>query len=91
MPWSLIHVFVWFHVKACHKINPSGGAGALNAMHDAATLANWICSLESPSLRDLDAIFEEYRKERIPRIKEAFVVSRMLRDVGGKVKKKTIQ
>lgn len=83
----LIHVFVSFHVIACHKINPSGGAGALNAMHDAATLANWICSLESPSLRDIDVVFEEYRKERIPRIKEAFVVSRMLRDVGGKVKK----
>ncbi|KAF9320554.1 hypothetical protein BG003_005737 [Podila horticola] len=69
---------------ACHKINPSGGAGALNAMHDAATLVNWICSLESSSLRDLDYIFEEYRKERMPRIKEAFVVSRLLRDVGGK-------
>ncbi|KAF9333061.1 hypothetical protein BG006_004049 [Podila minutissima] len=69
---------------ACHKINPSGGAGALNAMHDAATLANWIYSLESTSLRDLDYAFEEYRKERMPRIKEAFVVSRMLRDVGGK-------
>ncbi|KAF9395082.1 hypothetical protein CPC16_009342 [Podila verticillata] len=69
---------------ACHKINPSGGAGALNAMHDAATLANWICSLESPTLKDLDAAFEEYHNERIPHIKEAFVVSRMLRDVGGK-------
>ncbi|KAG0035784.1 hypothetical protein BGZ82_005122, partial [Podila clonocystis] len=69
---------------ACHKINPSGGAGALNAMHDAATLANWICSLESSSLPDLAYIFEEYRKERMPRIKEAFVVSRILRDVGGK-------
>ncbi|KAG0325451.1 hypothetical protein BG004_003213 [Podila humilis] len=53
-------------------------------MHDAAALANWICSLETPSVKELERIFEEYRKERLPRIKEAFIVSRMLRDVGGK-------
>ncbi|KFH66034.1 hypothetical protein MVEG_08135 [Podila verticillata NRRL 6337] len=57
---------------ACHKLNPSGAAGALSAIHDAVALANWICSLESTSLKHVEAIFKEYHAERYPAAKEAF-------------------
>ncbi|KAG0040972.1 hypothetical protein BGZ82_003582 [Podila clonocystis] len=32
------------------KVNPTGGAGALTAMHNAATLASWINTIEFPSV-----------------------------------------
>ncbi|KAF9414435.1 hypothetical protein BGZ94_000398 [Podila epigama] len=47
-------------------MNPSGGVGAVNAIHDAVTLANWINVLRYPNISDLDKIFKEYRTERLP-------------------------
>ncbi|KAF8929489.1 hypothetical protein BGZ52_002173 [Haplosporangium bisporale] len=70
---------------ACHKLNPSGAAGALSAIHDAVALANWICSLESTSLKHVEAIFKEYHAERYPAAKEAFQSSQTLSKFGGKV------
>ncbi|KAG0021952.1 hypothetical protein BGZ81_008731 [Podila clonocystis] len=69
---------------ACHKLNPSGGAGALSAMHDAVALSNWICSLETKDIDAIVNIFKEYRAERYPAVKAAFETSRMLRNVMGK-------
>ncbi|KAF9409845.1 hypothetical protein BGZ94_001838 [Podila epigama] len=70
---------------ACHKVNPSGGAGALNAMHDAVALGNWLSTLEAPvPVESLDVIFSEYVKERMPLVQEAFLVSGILKDLGGK-------
>ncbi|KAG0360517.1 hypothetical protein BG005_010541 [Podila minutissima] len=62
---------------ACHKMNPSGGVGALNAMFDAVTIANWISTLESSSVSDLDVIFKEYHAERYPVAQAAYARSKM--------------
>ncbi|KAF8996473.1 hypothetical protein BGZ52_011379 [Haplosporangium bisporale] len=58
-------------------MNPTGAAGALTAMHDAVTLANWINTLRSSTVSDLDKVFKEYRAERHPVAKEAFDTSKM--------------
>jgi len=39
-------------------------------MHDAVALANWIVSLESPSMVDVESAFKEYHAERFPIAKE---------------------
>ncbi|KAG0039334.1 hypothetical protein BGZ82_008663 [Podila clonocystis] len=62
---------------ACHKMNPSGGVGALNAMFDAVTVANWISTLESSTVSDLDTIFKEYHAERYPVAQAAYARSKM--------------
>ncbi|KAI1321059.1 hypothetical protein EDD11_008640 [Mortierella claussenii] len=63
---------------ACHKMNPSGGQGALNAIQDAITLTNWINVLRSNDVKDMEKVFLEYRKERYPHAQEAFESSKML-------------
>ncbi|KAF9117682.1 hypothetical protein BG015_006895, partial [Linnemannia schmuckeri] len=51
---------------ACHKMSPSGGAGASNAMHDAIALANRINGLPfHPIASEIEAAFKEYQDERI--------------------------
>ncbi|KAF9311457.1 hypothetical protein BG003_007380 [Podila horticola] len=62
---------------ACHKMNPTGGVGALMAMHDAVTLANWISTLRLPSVSDLEDVFKEYRSERYSVSKDAFERSQL--------------
>ncbi|KAF9327949.1 hypothetical protein BG006_008829 [Podila minutissima] len=69
---------------ACHKLNPSGGAGALTAMHDGVALANWISTLHKPELADIEAIFAEYQAERLPVAKEAVATSKLFKNMGGK-------
>ncbi|KAG0331525.1 hypothetical protein BG004_001631 [Podila humilis] len=75
----------WYHKRAvligdaCHKMNPTGGVGAMNAMHDAVSLANWLSTLRCADAKQLEAVFEEYRKERYPFAKEAFESSQMFR------------
>lgn len=54
-------------------------------MHDAVTLSNWICSLQTKDIDDIVKIFKEYKAERYPVVKAAFETSRMLRNVMGKV------
>ncbi|KAG0350908.1 hypothetical protein BG005_009578 [Podila minutissima] len=56
---------------ACHKLNPSGGAGATTAIQDAVALANWISTLQAATLPDIEAIFKEYKAERYPAAKQA--------------------
>ncbi|KAG0330504.1 hypothetical protein BG004_002098, partial [Podila humilis] len=69
---------------ACHKMNPLGGVGATNAMHDAVTLANWLTTLRCPDVKELETVFEEYRKERYPVVKTAFAHSQFFRINFGK-------
>ncbi|KAG0029858.1 hypothetical protein BGZ81_003348 [Podila clonocystis] len=59
------------------KMSPTGGSGALTAMHDAVTLANWINTIEAPSMYRLKKIYKEYRAERYPVAKQAFETSQM--------------
>ncbi|KAF9021111.1 hypothetical protein BGZ52_001990 [Haplosporangium bisporale] len=54
-----------------------GDVGALNAMFDAVTVANWISTLESSSVSDLETIFKEYHAERHPVAQAAYVRSKM--------------
>ncbi|KAF9563298.1 hypothetical protein EC968_004882 [Mortierella alpina] len=63
---------------ACHKLNPSGGQGAISAMHDAIALANLIYTLPpTPSQDEITQVFTEYRAERYPIVREAFVSSQV--------------
>lgn len=68
-----------------HQINPSGGAGALTAMHDAIALANWIATLQSKDFSKVEAIFKEYQAERLPVAKEAYETSQLFTRNLGKV------
>ncbi|KAF9402266.1 hypothetical protein BGZ94_004980, partial [Podila epigama] len=69
---------------ACHKLNPSGGQGAMTAMHDAVALANWISTLESPTLSQLKTVFKQFVDERYPVAKEAFDSSQAISKSLGK-------
>lgn len=87
-----VHIFFMRHCfrsnayrKVFPQMNPTGGAGALTAMHDAVTLANWICTLEAPSPSEIEDIFKEYRAERYPVAKEAFETSQVFTKTLGKV------
>ncbi|KAG0321945.1 hypothetical protein BG000_003063 [Podila horticola] len=66
------------------KLNPSGGAGALTAIHDAVALANWISTLHKPRLADIDGVFAEYQAERLPVAKEAVGTTKFFKSMGGK-------
>ncbi|KAK3805681.1 MAG: hypothetical protein JOS17DRAFT_615596 [Linnemannia elongata] len=69
---------------ACHKMSPSGGAGASNAMHDAIALANRINGLPfHPIADEIEAAFKEYQNERIEWVKAAFESSKMMRNMVG--------
>ncbi|KAG0338065.1 hypothetical protein BG000_004611 [Podila horticola] len=64
---------------ACHKVNPAGGMGAINAMMDAVTLANWINVLTTSSTHEeIDTAFREYQNERRPMAVKAFADSQMM-------------
>ncbi|KAG0086982.1 hypothetical protein BGZ92_007704 [Podila epicladia] len=62
---------------ACHKMNPSGGSGAVTAIHDAVTLANWLSILRLPREKEIGEVFKEYRSERYPVAKATFEASQM--------------
>ncbi|KAK3813793.1 MAG: hypothetical protein JOS17DRAFT_760986 [Linnemannia elongata] len=74
----------WYHGRtvllgdACHKVNPSGGVGAITAMHDAIALANLIYALPSNTSEEIIKAFEEYHAERYPPAVEAYNSSLML-------------
>ncbi|KAG0089165.1 hypothetical protein BGZ93_009999 [Podila epicladia] len=60
---------------ACHKMNPAGALGAVTAIHDAVTLANWLSTLRMATEEDFGNVFKEYRAERYPVAKANFVAS----------------
>lgn len=54
-------------------MHPIAGLGAVNAMQDAVTLANWLNILPSgSSLQEVENCFKEYRDERFPLALKAF-------------------
>lgn len=64
-------------------MNPSGALGAVSAIHDAVTLANWISTLRLASPKEVEDIFKEYRAERYPVAKANFETSRLfIRNMG---------
>ncbi|KAF9357706.1 hypothetical protein BGX34_009263 [Mortierella sp. NVP85] len=66
---------------ACHKMNPAGGQGAVNALQDAITLANWLNVLRSNNVKDISRVFQEYKDERYPHAVAAFESSRLFSKV----------
>ncbi|KAF9916972.1 hypothetical protein FBU30_001065 [Linnemannia zychae] len=78
----------WSHCRtvlmgdACHKLNPSGGEGGTNAIHDATVLANYIHTLpDHPIAEEIEAAFVAYRKERISWVEAAFSTSQAFRNM----------
>ncbi|KAF9203109.1 hypothetical protein BGZ59_001801, partial [Podila verticillata] len=69
---------------ACHKMSPAGGSGAITAIHDAVTLANWLSTLRFADNKKIEEVFKEYRAERYPVAKVAFETSKMFRHNLGK-------
>ncbi|KAG0029856.1 hypothetical protein BGZ81_003346 [Podila clonocystis] len=71
----------WFNGRtvllgdACHKMNPAGALGAVTAIHDAVTLANWLSTLRLATEEDITNVFKKYRAERFPVAKANFVAS----------------
>ncbi|KAF9090361.1 hypothetical protein BGX29_011512 [Mortierella sp. GBA35] len=65
---------------ACHKLNPAGGAGASNALHDAIVLSNYIYALPPrPTAKDTEAAFKAYKDERISWVQAAFESSQIFK------------
>ncbi|KAF9285413.1 hypothetical protein BGZ74_001497 [Mortierella antarctica] len=65
----------WHHGRvvligdACHKMLPSGGAGAINALQDAVILANCIYDITSATPENIHEAFADYRSQRYPKAK----------------------
>lgn len=66
---------------ACHKLSPSGGHGAVTALHDAIALANLLYAMPTSTSSDIAHLFEEYRKERYPAVMESYNNSRFVAKV----------
>lgn len=66
---------------ACHKLNPSGGHGAVTALHDAIALANLLYAMPTSTSADITNIFQEYQKERYPAVMESYNNSRFVAKV----------
>ncbi|KAH7038747.1 hypothetical protein BKA57DRAFT_509500 [Linnemannia elongata] len=84
-------VFTTWHYRryvllggSCHKLNPSGGHGAVTVMHDAVALANLLYSMPTRTLEDITRIFEEYQKERLPAVTQSYNHSRHLAKISGR-------
>ncbi|KAF9321205.1 hypothetical protein BG003_003029 [Podila horticola] len=69
---------------ACHKLVPSSGQGGASAMHDAVALANWIAILQSASMVEVEAAFQEYHAERYAIAKEEYDASQGFTNILGK-------
>ncbi|KAF8949566.1 hypothetical protein BGZ52_005565, partial [Haplosporangium bisporale] len=54
---------------ACHKMQPSAGQGAVNAMQDAVILANCLYDIEGPTAEGIAAALQDYREQRYPHAK----------------------
>ncbi|KAF9434846.1 hypothetical protein BGZ76_007332 [Entomortierella beljakovae] len=62
---------------ACHKMLPSAGQGAANAMQDSIILANCIYEMASSSHSEILSALKEFKKQRYPYAKERVEASAM--------------
>ncbi|KAK3819884.1 MAG: hypothetical protein J3Q66DRAFT_335742 [Benniella sp.] len=53
---------------ACHKLLPSAGQGAVNAMQDAVILANCIYDMKSTALDDVAEALQDFKDQRFPHV-----------------------
>ncbi|KAF9430838.1 hypothetical protein BGZ94_003319 [Podila epigama] len=74
----------WYHGRtvligdACHKMLPSGGAGAINALQDSVVLANCLYDIAGGSLEEITAAFAEYKSQRYPKAKYQMEKSKVM-------------
>ncbi|KAG0369291.1 hypothetical protein BGZ54_010387 [Gamsiella multidivaricata] len=72
----------WYHGRtvligdACHKLLPSGGQGAVNALQDAVILANCIYDLPSLEQHDITTAFRDYKNHRYAHVKDEYEASK---------------
>ncbi|KAG0293586.1 hypothetical protein BGZ96_002631 [Linnemannia gamsii] len=66
---------------ACHKLSPSGGHGAVTALHDAIALSNLLYAMPTSTSADITNIFRDYQKERYPAVMESYNNSRFVAKV----------
>ncbi|KAF9135809.1 hypothetical protein BG015_003218 [Linnemannia schmuckeri] len=62
---------------AAHKLLPSLGAGAVNAMQDSVLLANHIYDIKPTNHENIKTALSEYKQERFNFIKDQYPVSHM--------------
>ncbi|KAF9926891.1 hypothetical protein FBU30_003612 [Linnemannia zychae] len=62
---------------AAHKLLPSSGAGAVNAMQDAVLLANHLYDIKPTSFENIKNALKEYKEERFDAIKDQYPQSYM--------------
>ncbi|KAG0335490.1 hypothetical protein BG000_007472 [Podila horticola] len=73
-------------------MNPAGALGAVTAIHDAVTLANWLSTLRLATEEDIVKVFKEYRAERYPVAKSNFVASQgFVKNLGKNILASTIR
>ncbi|KAG0003200.1 hypothetical protein BGZ80_011367 [Entomortierella chlamydospora] len=60
---------------ACHKLLPSAGQGAVNALQDSIVLANCIYDIESLSTEGISAALDEYYDQRYVHVVEQYNAS----------------
>ncbi|KAF9090380.1 hypothetical protein BGX23_006017 [Mortierella sp. AD031] len=69
---------MWYHGRvvligdACHKLLPSAGQGAVNAIQDAAILSNCLYDLPTLRRKDITAAFQDYKEQRYAHVKRHF-------------------
>ncbi|KAF9897715.1 hypothetical protein BX616_005105 [Lobosporangium transversale] len=74
----------WYHGRiallgdAAHKMLPSAGQGAVNAMQDAIVMANCLYNMSNCSVASIRAAFEDYYSQRYHRANEQFERSKSL-------------
>ncbi|KAG9061266.1 hypothetical protein KI688_007604 [Linnemannia hyalina] len=62
---------------AAHKLLPSTGAGAVNAMQDAVILANHLYDIKPTNLKNIRVALDEYQKERFDAVKDQYSQTHM--------------
>ncbi|KAH7058039.1 hypothetical protein BKA57DRAFT_519232 [Linnemannia elongata] len=62
---------------AAHKLLPSSGAGAVNAMQDAVLLANHLYDIKPTSFENIKLALNAYKEERFDAIKDQYPQSYM--------------
>ncbi|KAH7048071.1 hypothetical protein BKA57DRAFT_52073 [Linnemannia elongata] len=62
---------------ACHKMLPTSGQGAINAMQDALILTNCIYDLQDLSLSTLTTTFQSYQSQRYEHAKRCIASSKL--------------
>ncbi|KAG0338871.1 hypothetical protein BG000_003265 [Podila horticola] len=62
---------------ACHKLYPSGGQGANQAIMSAVSLANLLYQLPSNRLEDVETCFRTFRAQRRFRVKFASLLTKI--------------